>query len=110
MGHRPINTLRISSVSGTLGTTHLGVHVSNYRDVQSAVRVEKFRIWFAWFSGGFIMLGITIATKDSAVVSVVTQVLLVGLGVFFTTAAVKMTNRLNRKADAARREVLGEDM
>jgi hypothetical protein len=32
--------------------------MSNYRDVQTAVRVEKLRIWFAWVTGGFIMLAI----------------------------------------------------
>jgi hypothetical protein len=80
----------------------------SYSDVQKAVRVEKFRIWFAWVSGGIIMLIITNATKNIAIVSVITQVLLVVLGILSTIAAVTMTNRLNRKADAARREVLGD--
>ncbi|MEU5580947.1 hypothetical protein ABZ791_30185 [Streptomyces huasconensis] len=82
--------------------------MSEYRDIQSAVRVEKFKIWFAWFSGGFIMLGITIASQDVRILSVVTQVFLVVLGVLFTVAAVRMTNALNRKADAARKDVLGD--
>ncbi|MFD5452188.1 hypothetical protein [Streptomyces sp. NPDC127100] len=82
----------------------------SYRDVQSAVRVEKFRIWFAWVSGGFIMLGIALACQDIAVVSVITQVLLVVLGVLSTIAAVTMSNRLNRRAAEARRRVLGDDM
>lgn len=81
----------------------------SYRDVQSAVRVEKFKIWFAWLSGGAIMLMIALATQDIAIVSVVTQVMLVVLGVLATIAAVRMTNALNRKADAKRAEVLGED-
>ncbi|WHM36628.1 hypothetical protein [Streptomyces sp. BPTC-684] len=51
---------------------------------------------------------ITSATKNIAIVSVITQVLLVVLGLLFTIAAVTMTNRLNRKAEAARREVLGD--
>lgn len=81
----------------------------SYSDVQKAVRVEKVRIWFAWVSGGLIMLIVANATKDVAVVSVVAQVLLVVLGVLATVAAVRMTNALNRKAADARREVLGED-
>lgn len=82
--------------------------MSDYRDVQTAVRVEKFRIWFAWVAGGIIMLIITNATRDVAVVSVITQALLVILGVLSTIAAVRMTNALNRKAEAKRREVLGD--
>lgn len=80
-----------------------------YSDVQRAVRVEKFRIWFAWACGGWVGLGVALATKDVHIVSVVTQVLFVGLGVLSTVAAVRMTSALNRRAEAARREVLGED-
>ena len=82
--------------------------MSSYREIQSAVRAEKFKIWFAWFCGGWIMLGIALATQNIHIVSVVTQALLVALGIAFTWAAVTMTNRLNRKVDAARREVLGD--
>ncbi|MGW3821815.1 hypothetical protein ACWEAF_05770 [Streptomyces sp. NPDC005071] len=81
----------------------------SYSDVQKAVRVEKFKIWAAWLCGGIIWLIITNATKDIAIVSAITQVLLVVLGILSTIAAVTMTNRLNRKADAARKEVLGDD-
>ncbi|MGW3594996.1 hypothetical protein [Streptomyces sp. NPDC005167] len=81
----------------------------SYRDIQSAVRVEKFKIWAAWLSGGIIWLIITNATKNVAIVSVITQVLLVVLGILSTIAAVRMTNALNRKADAARKDVLGDD-
>jgi hypothetical protein len=80
----------------------------SYSDVQKAVRVEKFRIWFAWASGGVIWLIITNATQHVPIVGVITQVLLIVLGVLFTIAAVTMTTRLNRKADAARKEVLGD--
>ncbi|MGW1801553.1 hypothetical protein ACWCQN_37960 [Streptomyces sp. NPDC001984] len=80
----------------------------SYSDVHRAVRVEKIKIWFAWVSGGIIWLIITNATKDVAIVSVITQVLLVVLGILSTIAAVKMTRALNCKDDAARREVLGE--
>lgn len=80
----------------------------SYSDVQKAVRVEKAKIWFAWASGGIIWLVITNATRNIAIVSVITQALLIVLGILSTIAAVTMTNRLNRKADAARREVLGD--
>lgn len=79
----------------------------SYSDVQKAVRVEKFRIWFAWAAGGAIWLMITVATEHIAILSVITQVLLVVFGILSTAAAVRMTNQLNRKADAARKEVLG---
>lgn len=81
---------------------------SSYSDVQKAVSREKFQIWFAWLCGGIIMLLIANGTKDIRIVSVITQVLLVVLGILSTIAAVTMTIRLTRKADAARREVLGD--
>lgn len=80
----------------------------SYSDVARAVRAEKIKIWFAWVSGGIIWLIITNATRNVAILSVITQVLLVVLGVLFTVAAVRMTNALNRKADAARHQVLGD--
>jgi purine-cytosine permease-like protein len=83
--------------------------MSEYRDVQSAVRVEKFRIWFAWVCGNVIMLIIANGTRNVDVLSTVTQVLCVVVFLLLTFAAVTMTNRLNRKAAAARREVLGDD-
>jgi uncharacterized membrane protein (UPF0182 family) len=81
--------------------------VASYSDIHRAVRAEKLKIWFAWASGGAIWLIITNATRNLPFVSVITQVLLIVLGVLFTIAAVTMTNRLNRRVDAARREVLG---
>ncbi|MFF0128070.1 hypothetical protein ACFYTG_20485 [Streptomyces mirabilis] len=54
-----------------------GDQVSSYSDVQKAVRVEKLRIWLAWLAGNVIMLMIANAAKNVAVVSVVTQILLV---------------------------------
>jgi energy-converting hydrogenase Eha subunit C len=83
--------------------------VSSYSDVQRAVRVEKARIWFAWLAGNVIMAIIANATKDVAVVSVVTQVLLVLVFVALTVALFRMTGALNRRAAAKRREVLGDD-
>jgi len=82
--------------------------LSSYSDVQKAVRVEKFRIWFAWVSGGLIMLIIANATKDIEILGVITEVLFFVGGILFTITAVRMTNALNRKAEAARREVLGD--
>lgn len=83
--------------------------MSEYSDVQKAVRVEKVRIWFAWLCGNIIMAIIAGATQNVAVVSVVTQVLLVTVFVALTVALFRMTGALNRKAASARREVLGDD-
>ncbi|WP_112469426.1 hypothetical protein [Streptomyces triticisoli] len=84
--------------------------MSDYRDIQTAVRVEKLRIWFAWICGNIILLIIANGTKDIAIVSVITQVLLVAGFLALTVALFRMTGALNRKAAAARREVLGDDM
>lgn len=83
--------------------------MSEYSDVQRAVRVEKLRIWFAWICGNAIMAIIANGTKDIAVVSVITQVLLVVVFLTLTVALFRMTGALNRKAARARREVLGDD-
>ncbi|MEV0470231.1 hypothetical protein [Streptomyces prunicolor] len=82
--------------------------MSDYRDIQSAVRVEKFRIWFAWLAGNAIMLIIALATQHVHVVSAVTQTLLVVAFILLTFTAVRMSNALNRKAAAARKDVLGD--
>ncbi|WP_312870610.1 hypothetical protein [Streptomyces himalayensis] len=81
----------------------------SYSDVQKAVRVEKFRIWFAWFCGGWVALGIMNATKDVRIWSVVTQIVFSVLGILATIAAVRMTNALNKRAERERRAVLGDD-
>ena len=83
--------------------------MSSYSEVQRAVRVEKLRIWFGWLCGNAIMLIVALATEQVAVVSVVTQVLLVAGFVVLTVALFRMTGALNRKAARARREVLGDD-
>jgi hypothetical protein len=54
-------------------------------------------------------MGIMVATKDIPVWGVVTLAVFGGLGVLATIAAVRMTNALNRRAERARREVLGDD-
>ena len=83
--------------------------MSDYRAIQSAVRVEKLRIWFAWITGNFILVAIALATQNVHIVSVITQVLLVVGFLALTVALFRMTGALNRKAAAARREVLGDD-
>ncbi|CBG71884.1 putative membrane protein [Streptomyces scabiei 87.22] len=83
--------------------------MSNYRDIQSAVRVEKLRIWFAWACGNFILLMIATATQDIDIVSTITLILLGAGFLALTIALFRMTGALNRKALAARREVLGDD-
>ncbi|MCX5112199.1 hypothetical protein OOK13_40310 [Streptomyces sp. NBC_00378] len=82
----------------------------SYREVQSAVRVEKFRIWFAWLSGNVITLIIAGATRNVSIVSTITQILFTASFFLLTFVAIRMTNALNRKALAARREVLGDDL
>ncbi|MEU8952071.1 hypothetical protein [Streptomyces sp. NPDC048489] len=84
--------------------------MADYRAVQSAVRVEKLRIWFAWACGNFTLLAIALATQNIHIVSVVTQLLLVAGFLALTIALFRMTGALNRKALAARREVLGDDL
>lgn len=80
----------------------------SYTDVDKAVRTEKRQIWAAWLSGGIIWLIITKATQHIPILGVITQVLLVVLGLLFTFAAMTATNKLNHKADAARKEVLDD--
>lgn len=83
--------------------------MSSYSEVQRAVRVEKLRIWFGWLCGNVILLIVALATQRVAILSVVTQVLLVAVFFALTVALFRMTGALNRKAERARREVLGED-
>ncbi|WP_255951557.1 hypothetical protein [Streptomyces odontomachi] len=87
-----------------------GGNVASYSDIQKAVRVEKLRIWFAWICGNVILLIIALATQHIHIVSVITQVLLVAGFLALTVALFRMTGALNRKALAARREVLGDDL
>ncbi|MFJ2240453.1 hypothetical protein [Streptomyces sp. NPDC087859] len=83
--------------------------MASYSEVQKAVRVEKFRIWAGWLAGNVIMVIIANGTQDIAIVSVVTQVLFVVVFLALTVALFRMTGALNRRAEAARREVLGND-
>ncbi|MGW4032767.1 hypothetical protein ACWEFL_26280 [Streptomyces sp. NPDC004838] len=54
------------------------------------------------------MLLIANATKNIAIVSVITQTLAIVLGILSTITAIRMTNQLNKKAETARKEVLGD--
>ncbi|MER6678810.1 hypothetical protein [Streptomyces sp. NPDC000983] len=83
--------------------------MATYSEIQKAVRVEKFRIWFAWACGAWVGIGVIGTTQDIRIWGVVTQIVFGGLGVLATVAAVRMTNALNRRAEASRREVLGSD-
>ncbi|MFI0233142.1 hypothetical protein [Streptomyces sp. NPDC017086] len=81
----------------------------SYSEVQKAVRVEKFRVWFAWLAGTVLMLLV------AQVVNVVTGVQPLAVGLFLvvfvllTVTAYRMHAALNRRADRERRSVLGED-
>ncbi|MFJ6119797.1 hypothetical protein [Streptomyces sp. NPDC092129] len=83
--------------------------MSDYSDVQRAVRVEKLRIWFAWLCAGVIALIVGRAVDGLGVVGIVVQAVVVVAWLALTVALFRMTGALNRKAAAARREVLGDD-
>ncbi|MDR3079627.1 MAG: hypothetical protein LBV60_01635 [Streptomyces sp.] len=83
--------------------------MSSYRELQSAVRAEKVKLWLGWLAGIGIAAILASATRNVAVVSVITQVLLVAVFVALTFTVFRMTSALNRKVDAARAEVLGDD-
>lgn len=83
--------------------------MANYSEIQKAVRVEKLRIWFAWLAGNAIMVIIANGTKDIAVVSAITQILVILVFLALTVALFRMTGALNKRAERARREVLGDD-
>lgn len=84
--------------------------MSDYRDIQSAVRVEKLRIWFAWICGTVILTILAYGTRNVAILNVITQVLLVAGFLALTVALFRMTGALNRRALDARRQVLGDDL
>jgi cell division septal protein FtsQ len=81
----------------------------SYSDVQRAVRVEKVRIWFAWVSASVIALIVGRAVAGLGTAGTVVQLLLAVAWLALTVAAVRMTGALNRRAERARREVLGDD-
>lgn len=83
--------------------------MASYSDVQKAVNAEKRRVWLGWLAGNVIMWIVVRATASIAVVSVAVQVLAVLVFVALTVALFRMTGALNRRAERARREVLGED-
>ncbi|MGW1532315.1 hypothetical protein [Streptomyces aureus] len=84
--------------------------MSEYSDVQKAVRVEKFRIWLAWLAGSLVLLfvwrAVAVFSKlGGTVAGVVAGVLFVLL----TVTGYRMVSAVNRRADRERRQVLGED-
>ena len=81
----------------------------SYSDIQKAVNVEKRRVWFAWLAGSLLMLFIASAVNALAGAPVVAEVLFVAVFVLLTVTAYRMHAGLNRRADRARREVLGDD-
>ncbi|MFB7597244.1 hypothetical protein [Streptomyces sp. NPDC056160] len=85
--------------------------MASYSDVQRAVRVEKFRIWVAWFCAGLIALfaGRAVAVADIGTVGTIIQAVIGVVWLALTVTAFRMTNALNRRANAERREVLGDD-
>ncbi|MFJ8358147.1 hypothetical protein [Streptomyces sp. NPDC093984] len=83
--------------------------MASYGDVRKAVRVEKFRLWFGWLAGNVVMAIFANTTKHMPIVSVLTQILLVVVFLALTVAVFRTTSALNRRGDAARREVLGDD-
>lgn len=83
--------------------------VTEYSDVQRAVRVEKLRIWFAWVCAGVIALIIGRAVAGLGAVGMVVQALCAAAWLAVTVALFRMTGALNRRAERARRQVLGED-
>ncbi|MFF2597440.1 hypothetical protein ACFVSZ_29475, partial [Priestia megaterium] len=87
----------------------LGGTMASYNEVQTAVRAEKVKLWLGWAAGIVIALIIASATRNIAIVSVITQVLLVVVFLLLTFTVFRMTTALNRKADAARARVLDED-
>lgn len=83
--------------------------MANYSEIQKAVRVEKLRIWFAWLAGNAIMVIIANGTRNIAILSVITQVLVVVTFLALTIALFRMTGALNKRAESARRQALGDD-
>lgn len=81
----------------------------SYSDMQKAVNTEKRRIWFAWLAGNLLMLFIASAVNTLAGAPTVAGVLFVVVFVLLTVTAYRMHSALSRRADTARREVLGDD-
>ncbi|MFF2650375.1 hypothetical protein [Streptomyces sp. NPDC058045] len=83
--------------------------MASYSEIQKAVRAEKVKLWLGWAAGIGIVALIASGTRNIAVLSVITQVLLVVVFLLLTFTVFRMTTALNKKADAARAEVLGDD-
>jgi hypothetical protein len=84
--------------------------VSDYRDVQTAVRVEKLRIWLGWLAGTIIILIIGRAIELLGAPAAITEIIGLIAFLLLSVTAVRMINALNRRAATKRREILGDDM
>ncbi|MEU6520467.1 hypothetical protein [Streptomyces sp. NPDC046978] len=83
--------------------------MSDYSDVQRAVRVEKLRIWFAWLCASVIPPIVGRAVDGLGGLGMVIQEVVILAWIALTVVLIRMTGALNRKAAAARRDVLGDD-
>lgn len=84
--------------------------MSDYRDVQTAVRVEKLRIWLGWLAGTIIILIIGRAIELLGAPAAITEIIGLIAFLLLSVTAVRMINALNRRAATKRREILGDDM
>lgn len=81
----------------------------SYSEVQKAVRVEKFRVWFAWLAGNLTALFAASAVNALAGAPTVAVALFAVVFIALTVTAYRMHAGLNRRADRERRQVLGDD-
>ncbi|GAA3855185.1 hypothetical protein ACFYYI_09985 [Streptomyces sp. NPDC002387] len=83
--------------------------MSDYSDVQRAVRGGKHRIWIPWLCASVIPPIAGRAVDGLGVVGMVIQEVVILAWIALMMVLIRMTGALNRKAAAARREVLGDD-
>ncbi|MFC9083244.1 hypothetical protein ACFTY7_40935 [Streptomyces sp. NPDC057062] len=69
----------------------------------------KLRIWIPWLCASVIPPIVGRAVDGLGVVGMVIQEMVILAWIALTVVLVRMTGALNRKAAAARREVLGDD-
>lgn len=86
-----------------------GDYLSDHSDVQRAVRVGKLRIWIPWLCASVIPPIVGRAVDGLGVVGLAIQQVVIVAWIALTVVLIRMTGALNRKAAAARREVLGND-
>ncbi|MGW2550688.1 hypothetical protein [Streptomyces sp. NPDC001635] len=83
--------------------------MSDYGDVQRAVRVGKLRIWILWLCASVIPPIVGRAVEGLGVVGLTIQQVVILAWIALSVVLLRTTGALNRKAAAARREVLGDD-